>query len=351
VALSPTEEAYIRGIRCLPQTQTRGAVVIRNKGGFEDGPCELLIREQEMPPIDGLAEDLAYALGLAMRFIGYSFDKLRLSPSEALRIFGLLAEAADERMQSHWRGECGPFTVDVLIDVLLRTCGALYREADADVARGIRGYVASAGSVPVEIVKRPPIADDMERASASLIERVPTFHLASDAYDQCERADWPGFRLTVQLLPAAAFLIAVDGATWLQLVDDPTKQAQTQWLLVDAREPTWSMYERVKVRGMDIPPGFENLIGATLNFRSGSYQPMESLNTFLPVGGSFVPPRIDSIQAARITHAAFSFLLLLQNPRVKKRAHRAHGHWIVSLPDGFSVNDLIHEVLDTDRSA
>ncbi len=351
MAMSPTEESYFRGLRYLPQTQPRAAVIVRNKDGSEDGPCELLIREQEMPPIDGLAEDLAYGLGLAMRFIGYTFDKLGLSPNDALRIFGLLAEAADERMQSYRKGECGPFTVDVLIAVLLRTCGKLYRNADVDVASGIRGYVASAARMPLELVKHPPIADDMRRACANLIERIPAFHLASDVYDQCERADWVGFRLSVQLLPAAAFLIAVDGATWLQLVDDPTKQAQTQWLLVDAREPIWSMYERVKVRGMDVPTGFENLIGATLNFRSGSYQPMESLNTFLPVGGSFEPSRIDTIQAARIAHAVLSFLLLLRNPRVKRRAHRAHGHWTVSLPGGFTVNDLIGEVLDADQSA
>ena len=344
------DEPYKRGVYYLPLDLPPGVTVtVKNSvPGLKDGPCELLIREQDMPPIDELDRETRYSIGIAMRFIGYALDMEGQSTDEALRIYGALAEATAAHMERYQRGNCGPFTVRTLVDNLLRITGPLF--AHIDIRAMIDAYIDRARTAkPVPNNRAIPegqveVDEAIQEACNALIGRVPTFHIASTVFDQSEISRWQVVRVEGAFLPCNAFLIAVDGETW-QPVKNALYSAQSEWLLVDARTPVWYLYERAKMRGIGVKANAAQICGVTHNLLTGKSQAIESTSVYLENGGAARPFTWTETEAGRLARVALTFMMLLRNKRVVVDPGRILGHWNVTLPDGWTVDNLIDEVL------
>jgi hypothetical protein len=347
----PINDPYLRGLNLLPPHEINVPFMVGNSNGQRDGEVELLIREQERPPIDDLDEATRYRLGIAMRFIAYSFEViLGLTGDEALELYGAFVLAVMSRMEEYRGGLRTSFGVNDFIDVLLELSDDKYNASGVDIRLAIEWYVETVLNRTSQI-GGPPRPLDLEQACNELLGIVPAFHVPSDVYDQCERAEWPPIRAEGRFFPNGAFLIIVDGETWLQFESDPTKQAQTRWMLVDARQRKLLIYESVDFRGMDVPTGANILMGATCDTPTGVHRPIASHAAFLPTEiGGWQPFSMDMAEARRMNHALFSFLTLLKSPRVTVTPHRAHGHWTMDIPVDTAVNELIDEVLDSGES-
>ena len=345
-----SDESYKRGVYFLPLDSPPGVTVtVKNTiESLKDGPCELLIREQEMPPIDELDRTTKYTIGVAMRFIGYALDQEHQTPDSTLRIYGALCEAAGGHLEQYYRGERGPFTVSQLVDALLSITGALFEHVD--IRKLIEKYVDHAlRMVPIPddrpITAGTAIADeDVIEACSELIGRVPTFHIPSDIFDQCELSKWPVIRLETSLLPHDAFIVAVDGETWLPIKQTPWF-AQSEWIIVDARRPIWYLYEQAKFRGAGVKANAVQISGITFNPANGKSQGLESKSVYVVEDGSPRPTRWPDKEAGRLTRVAVSVMMLLRNRRVAVTPGPILGHWAVTIPNGSTVDDLIDEVL------
>ncbi len=344
------DEPYKRGLYALPLDVPAGVTItIKNSiDGLKDGRCELLIRQQEMPPIDDLVRELRYAHGLAMRFIGFSLDQVDCNTDDALRIYGELAEAADAHMERHRLGECGPFLVDHLIDALLRVTGRLF--ADIDIRSMIEEYVSRVSTQTPRPDDRqiPPgsvsVDDSIWDECRALLGNVPTFHIPSHVFDQCETSAWIAVRWDMSMLPCSAFLIAVDGETWLPVKRTPIT-AQSEWLLVDARDPQWYLYERAKFRGVGVKANAAQIAGVTCDTRTGRTHAVPSTSIYVEEAGTVRPATWNDNEASRLVRVAVTFILLLRNERVMLKPGRIIGHWDVVFPDGWSVDQLVDEIL------
>lgn len=345
------DEPYRRGTYYLPLDAPVGmTITVRDTvPGPKDGPCLLLLFQQEMPPIDDLDRTTKYSLGVTMRLIGFSLDEQSVEPSAALRIYGELAEAADDHMQRYRLGECGPFSVKHLIDALLRITGPIF--ADLDIRQMVDAYVAHAltmklhpdvGPLPAGEISADRTITDACRA---LIGRVPTFHIPAAVFDQCEMAEWPALKFKSDILPSNAFLIAVDGETWLPIANT-LSSAQDDWVLVDARDLVWYVYEQTRVRGLDVRQNATQIVGSTFDVRTSRCEAIPSTSVFTEEDGVLKPFTWPESEARRAVQIAVSFMLLIRNTRVALEPSRLIGHWNVRLPEGSTVTELITEVLD-----
>jgi hypothetical protein len=346
----PPDEPYKRGLYLLLLDLPPGATMtIKNLlPGLRDGPCELLIREQDMPPIDELDRVTKYSIGVAMRYIGYALDAEEQSTDEALRVYGALAEAAGAHMERYGRGDCGPFNVSELIDALLRITGPLF--AHLDIRTIIEAYIEAALTMK-PVVNDLPLHEGYVHADQAIVDacnaligRVPTFHIASSVFDQSEVAKWQVVRCDTSLIPCSAFLIAVDDETWLP-VKDALYAAQSEWLLVDARQPLWYLYERVKFRGIGVKANAPQICGVTYDSRIGKSRSIPSTSVYVEDDGSVRPFQWPEKQAGRLATVAFTFMMLLRNERVTVKPARIVGHWEVALPEGRTVDQLVDKVL------
>lgn len=347
------DEPYKRGLYYLPlDVPPRTTVTVRDTvPGLKDGPCLLLFLEQEMPLIDELDRVTKYAIGIAMRLIAFNFDLKSVAPSAALRIYGELAEAANAVMERYRRGECGPFSVDHLVEALERITGDLF--ADIDIRQQIHAYIHYAltaqpspndGPIPLgEVVADSRITEEC----AALIGRVPTFHIEADVFDQCEVPGWRAAKFTNRILPSDAFLIAVDGETWLP-IQNTFSNAQDDWILVDARRSVWYLYEKVRIRGLDVRSSFAQIVGSTFNTETNQVDSIASTSVFTEDAGSFKPFKWPTKEANRVLQAAITFMFLLTNSRVTVEPTQLVGHWNVRLPPGSTVDELVDEVLEYD---
>src|ERR1700677_3163387 len=71
-----------------------------------------------MPPIDSLAPEMRYRIGLAMRYIACSFDGQALTVDQTIQIYGHLAERIAEWMDQHSEN-VAEFNIDTLLDIYL----------------------------------------------------------------------------------------------------------------------------------------------------------------------------------------------------------------------------------------
>ncbi len=338
-----TKEPYFRGLLGLPPRHIDMPFGIRNKYGYVDGQCELAIRKLEMPMIDHLAEETRYRLGAAMRRIAASFDQLYLERDEAINVVGDLFESIAQFMSDD-NERATQFSVETMLELLLERHSYLYPGRGSFLRRQVHEYVQYMMNGNYEVAG-PPRAWDLEEACKVMLEHAPVIYMASQVYDQCERADWTAYQSDGPMLPAPAFRIAIDGETWLQAENNPLIFQQTDWLIVDARELEWRCYERVRMKGMDIPPKADVTQAAWFDSTTGRYGPIES-QTYLPIEGAYHALMCDQKSAGRMFHVVGSLVLLLQHPHVRLRDRAVGGSCTLELPEGATVDELIHDVLD-----
>jgi len=351
-----TEEAYRRGLRFIPLYAVNELVIVENSmPGLKDGPCELLFREQEMPPIDELDCRTGYCLGVATRYAGFGLDRKGVSPNDALVIFGKLAEDAATVMEAYRTGGGKPYSLDMFIDSLLRICGNLF--ADIAMREGIHTYVNHALQMQPQagraVLKTGIhyVHSEVEEACDSLMGNVPVYHIPTDIYQQCEISAWGAIRADDRdLFPHEAFMIAVDGETWVRL-EDPTQEASSEWLIVDWRKRPARLYEKWDMRGLGIEPDAAYVLGAVCNPGTGDIRPYESSRYFGPVSGSYQPMTDSPFQANRLVRVALTFLIMLKNEDVKVEPHALKGHWNVAFPPGRTVDEIVDDILGDDQSA
>ena len=317
------------------------------------GAYQRFFRSAPSPDIDDLDRDTVYAIGVAMDRCGVVADQRGKPPDQAFDFHGELAETANAHVQAYRDGAAGPLTAGVLIETFCKIAG-FDRETGAAILSETRRIVLNqdellAAFMATRQQRQAPgtvlYADpSIETACVSLLSTVPTYHIESTVYDQCEVAEWPPIEPDPRLFPHPAFAIAVDDQTWPTLVDDPTQQAQTEWLIVDGRESVWCFYERALVRGIG-RPNQTQVAGATADSKTGQIQCIESTSTFVPVDGEYQRWTFDDIQANRMLCAALSFMLVLQDDQVAVTAQPQANHWNVALPPGQRVNEVIERVL------
>lgn len=162
-------------------------------------------------------------------------------------------------------------------------------------------------------------------------------------YDACEFSSWYGAGRHDSV---GTLKIIVDGETWPHLLNDPTVQAQSKFLLIDARHEIWRLYEQVVVRGLGVHPGTAQVTGVLYSAVSGDYKPIESNSVYIPSGETHNRWEMDTIQQGRIVRVALTVLLLIQSDKVRITPNSGNGSnsWKVTLPAGVSVNEIVSEV-------
>jgi len=193
-------------------------------------------------------------------------------------------------------------------------------------------HLSAFGSIPT--VYATPF---IKAACDSLVGHVPAYHIESRVYDESEVSKWLAIQGDSSLSPDPAFMIVVDDETWPGVAGTPF-QAQTQWLIVDARERLWHLYECTMLRGPGIRAGTTQVGGADFDPRTGLYKPV--------VGSTW---RIE--EAGRLVRVALTFMMMLLDVDVNLSPCATKGHWNVVLPIGLSVDDIIARVLRRDQSA
>ena len=343
-----TEEPYYRGLLLLPLKHINSPFIVRNKNGYEDGPCELAFRNDlEMPMIETLSEELRYMIGVAVRYIGFSLDMVGLSVTEAEGIHGDLCESIALHMTPANSSEPQPFTVDTLVVYLLEKHGYLYSDQAAAFRESVHKYVHKVMTANYER-GGPPRAWDIEAAAKELFDVAPSIHVRSHVYDQCERGDWTAFQTDRPLLPAPVFKLIVDDETWLQAGDNPMICLQTDWLILDARRKKWKCYERIRLKGLDVPPKTDITLGAWYESKTGGCGPIES-QTYLPFDGAYHSFTSNTKEASRMFHVIGSLMLLLQHGDVYLN-RQGNCDWVLTIPDDRSVDSLIADVLKPPNS-
>lgn len=333
-------EPYYRGLLYLPFEELVQPFFVKDVYGIPDGRCELAVRQLEMPPIDSLAPEMRYRIGIAMRYIACSFDAQALTVDQTIRIYGHLAERIAEWMDQHSES-VAEFNIDKLLDIYL----SLRKDLRADYVSWFRkrthAYVN--GRINGSPQKGPsPRAFDIEASCAELLTWAPVLHVQSHTYDQCEVGDWTALRPLS--IPAPAFRLQVDGETWLQSISDPFILQQTEWLLFDLREPLWKCFERVHVRSLN-EAGISNFTnGAWLDATTGGYGPIES-QMYVPVNGTVETLTCSMREAGRMFHVLGSLMYLFAHSKVRIREVQGTNEAVLMLPKNASVNDLIYNVL------
>ncbi|HUA09924.1 MAG TPA: hypothetical protein VMA98_11715 [Candidatus Acidoferrales bacterium] len=286
-------------------------------------------------------------------------DRHSVGEDDAFEIFSELSEFADEQTQRYLAGESGPLTAASLAETFSRLCAQRFDGPSLRLTQSITEDVSRVLNSQVELQqhfdamiqrqrtsKQPRYADpSIQDACEELLDKVPTFHVTSEVYDQCERSAWDIVDLYSRLFPAKTFAIAVDGETWLPITGDPTQQAQTDWLLVDARTPLWRYYERTRLRGIDVPNRVQ-VVGVIHNSETGQSRSVESSNIQVPIAGAYEGWAMDSIQAGRLARVMITFLLLRQHKDVLVTPGSSPLHWNVALPKGRTVDQIVSEVLN-----
>jgi len=333
-------EPYYRGLLYLPLEELVQPLFVNDVYGIPDGPCELAVRQLEMPPIDSLAPEMRYRIGLAMRYIACSFDGQGLTVDEAIKIYGYLAERIAGWMDQHSEN-LADFSIDTLLNIYL----SLRKDLPADYVSWFRerthAYVN--GRINGSPQKGPsPRAFDIEASCAELLTCAPVLHVQSHVYDQCEVGDWTALR--TYSVPAPLFRVQVDGETWLQSVSDPFIRQQTEWLLFDLRAPQWKCYERVHARSLNEAATANFTNGAWLDAKTGGYGPIES-QMYVPVNGTVETLTCSMREAGRMFHVLGSLMYLFSNSKVRIREVQGTNEAVLMLPKNASVNDLIYDVL------
>lgn len=307
-------------------------------------------------PLGSLDAEAIYEFAVTIDRIGVELDRHRVDKSDAFEIYKLLNRSIDLQLQRFEAGDSGPVTARHLAQAFSDICERIYENAGDTLAPAIIADVTRVMSSQVELQARfdrmlhakrsAPLYSDpaIELECRALLDSAPIFHLASDVYDQCERSNWDNFRLAWGLLPAPFFRILIDGETWLPLSDDPTQQAQTKWLLIDARARVWRLYEKSKTRGIDRPSKAQ-VIGVTFDTGDAECQAMESRSIQMPVAGEYQPWTLNPVSASRLIRVLGTFVLLLQNERVAV-ARSSNGDHRVTLPGNRSVNQLANAVIE-----
>jgi hypothetical protein len=364
-------EPFFRGLSLLPFKDSNQPIHIRNLHA-PDGPCELAIRTRtEMPLIDKLDEETRFTIGLATRYIVASFDGvLSLREEVALAMYGQIAEdIADWMDQNH--NNVSSFTVDTYITLFLKRYGHLYDAAgfpatffasrvhnyvNIFVPALLHGHVAHQGrnislgalladrSPGARSVQIQPRAYDIEAACVELLDTAPVLHVPARVYDECERADWTGFYLNSGIFRIRAFRVQVDGQTWLQSINNPLIQLQTEWLIVDIRESIWKCYERVLMRQLDSGNSGEITYGAWSDSTTSEYGPIET-QTYVPIENEYQSLTCPPEEASRIFHVMASLMILMLHPDVTIPTTDDGLRAKLELPAGRSVNSLISDML------
>ncbi len=336
------KEPYYRGLLFLPFNDLEQPFFVNNQHGIPDGPCELAIRELEMPPIDSLAPELRYRIGIAMRYIASSFDVQKLTVAKAIEIYGTLAEGIGDWMDRHSEST-DAFDINTLLDLYLSQRNDLdpsyvswFRE---------RTHVYVNGRITATPQRGPsPRAFDIEAMCAELLPWAPVLHVQSHIYDECERGDWTAPPPDLLQLPSPVFRVQVDGETWLQSISDPFIRLQTEWLLIDVTEPRWKCYERVHARSLNGAAIPDVTYGAWLDAKTGHYGPIES-QMYVPVSGALRTLTCDVSESGRMFHVLGTLMILFAHPEVQLREVHGTDDAALELPKGVSVNDLIYDIL------
>ena len=362
-------EPFFRGLSLLPFQRDKQPIHIRNLNA-PDGPCELAIRSRsEMPLIDDVDEETRFKIGLATRYIVASFDGvLHLREDVALAMYGQIAEDIADWMDCH-ENERPSFGVSTYVALFLRRFGHLYDAIGFPAtffADRVHNYVnifvppllhgqmkAVDGDIDALFADRSPgvraafvpaRAYDIEEACKDLLSSAPVLHVPAHVYDECERADWTGFYLDASVFQVRAFRVQVDGQTWLQSISNPFIQLQTDWLIVDIRQPIWKCYERVLMRELDSGKRGEITYGVWSDSTTSEYGPIRS-QSYAPIANEYRSLTCPPEEASRILHAMASLMALMLHPKVKlaikDRGRRAK----LRLPPGRSVSSLIADML------
>lgn len=363
-------EPFFRGLLLQP-FNSNGRTVYINNMNAPDGQCELAIRKAEMPPIDELAEEMRFTVGIATRYIAASLDAvLHLSVAQALTMYGELAEGIGDWMDQH-HDNVSTFDVDALLGIYLRRFGHLY-DATGFVAplfasrvhnyvnifippllhgqiaeenhKGSLGALFAGRNPGAKNIYLPPRAYDIEAACADLFEKAHVLRVPAHVYDECERADWTGFYLNSNVFQIRAFRVQVDGQTWLQSISNPLIQLQTEWLIIDIRDQVWKCYERVLSRKLDSGERGEITYGAWTDSKTGEYGPIET-QMYVPINNEYQSLTCPPEEASRIFHVMASLMLLMQHPKVKLKMSINGRRSKLILPKGRSVNSLIADLI------
>ncbi len=350
--------AYKLGLEYLPYDAPPVPVFVRQTvAGTKDGPCELLFRQLEMLPIDDLDKKSAYTIGIAVRCAGFLLDMSGEDPDFAMRVHGELAEATQDHMEGYRAGIHGPYSHEIFVSHFLNVFG--FDDPDA-VRAAFAAYIENALVQPFQWTDEwfgqlmPLYAHpDVEAACTDLLDGAPAYHVDSSVYDACEISSWYGMGPQAG---AGVFKIVVDGETWPNLVSNPMVQAQSEFLLVDAREDVWRLYERIALRGMGVPQGTAQISGVLYNSFSGDYQPIESNSVYVPNGETHAQFEMDILQQARIVRVMLSVLMLIESNKVRVTRIAGNGSrsYKVKLPARLTVDEIVEDVQrgrDSQRSA
>jgi hypothetical protein len=333
-------EPYHRGLLYLPFEELVQPFFVNDEYGIPDGRCELAIRQLEMPLIDSLAPAMRYRIGIAMRYVAYSFDGQELTVAKAIEIYGHLAERIAKWMDQHSEN-LAEFNIDTLLDLYRSVRSDLRADYVSWFRERVHAYVN--GRINGSPQKgRSPRAFDIEASCAELLACAPVLHVESHVYDQCEVGDWTALR--TYSVPAPLFRVQVDGETWLQSVSDPFIRQQTEWLLFDLREPQWKCYERVHARSLKEAATGNFTYGAWLDAKTGGYGPIES-QMYVPVNGTVETLTCSMREAGRMFHVLGSLMYLFAHSKVRIREVQGTNEAVLMLPKNASVNDLIYDVL------
>ncbi len=354
----PFEMAYFHGLYQLP---LRAPAVALRIDRSSVGPCRQLFRNERLP-IAGLDPETVYEVAVTVDRLGLELDRHGVCKDDAALVYSDLVVAVDRHTQRYESLESGPLSAGILARHFAESCARRFDGVTDNLTDGVLHDVSRVVNSQSELEaafqiqlerqetqKQQAYADESIEASCDeLLNNVPTFRILSEVFDQCERSSWDVLNFPLNILPAMAFTIAVDGETWLHLKKDPTRKAQTEWLIVDARTPEWCFYERAKTRGID-QPSKAQVVGAMYDIFNKTYRPFESLEIFIPDHSEYKPWALSSRDSSRFLRVAVTFMLLLQGDGVTVYKSAESGHSTVNLPPDKTVDEIISEVLTRSR--
>ncbi len=181
----------------------------------------------------------------------------------------------------------------------------------------------------------------------TLVPVVPAFHVSGPLYNDLERSSWTMMPKHV-VKTGLAFTIVVDCEHWFPLSGDQQTLARTEYMLVDARTPTWIVCERVWFRERTTNQEAVQTMGLEWDAQTYEKRPLFADASYKLTGRIASRWDFPLHEQDRMMHVVLGFVALLSHRKVAMTKTASQpgqcDHIRVEPPRSYSVERIVDDV-------